>query len=258
MSDRILTIVHQSSSNPGRIGQILQEMQYALELRCPAVGTVLPNNLDDYAAVVVFGGPMSANDEDLPFIRAELDWIPQVLAAGKPFLGVCLGAQLLARSLGAVVSPHPEQQVEIGYKPVAATAAGESLFNGLSQVFQWHREGFTLPKEATLLLTGNVFTNQAFSYGPGIYGLQFHPEMTRAMLELWNAKALTMLDLPGAQPQAEQRVAHRAHRADVEQWLRRFLAHWLSETQPLQGERQTLLQSQSETAVGAQLRDNLD
>ncbi|MGF1538468.1 MAG: gamma-glutamyl-gamma-aminobutyrate hydrolase family protein [Elainellaceae cyanobacterium] len=228
MSDRILIIVHQSSSSPGRIGQVLQEMSYALEIRCPAVGTALPDDLDDYAAVIVFGGPMSAND-DLPFIQAELAWIPEVLAAQKPFLGVCLGAQLLARSLGGVVRGHPQQQVEIGYTPVQATAEGAGLLGELSHVYQWHREGFELPEGGTLLLTGEAFANQAFRYGRGVYGLQFHPEMTRSMLELWNAKAADQLDLPGAQPQDVQRSHHQQHRETVERWLRRFLAHWLAE-----------------------------
>ncbi|MGB3613244.1 MAG: hypothetical protein WBA10_05565 [Elainellaceae cyanobacterium] len=228
MSDRILVVVHQPSSTPGRIGQILQEMGYALELRCPAAGTALPNALDDYAAVVVFGGPMSAND-DLPFIKAELAWLRQVLAANKPYLGICLGAQLLARSLGAAVTAHPQQRVEIGYAPVRATSAGKDLFGELSHVFQWHREGFDLPDGATRLLTGDVFSNQAFRYGPGVYGLQFHPEMTRPMLEYWNAKAGGQLDLLGAQPSAVQRTCHRQHREAVARWLQQFLAHWLAE-----------------------------
>jgi len=228
MSDRILVVVHQPSSTPGRIGQILQEMNYALEIRCPAAGTALPNGLDDYAAVVVFGGPMSAND-DLPFIEAELAWIPQVLAAQKPFLGVCLGAQLLARALGAAVTTHPQQQVEIGYTPVQATADGEALFSELSHVFQWHREGFDLPHGATPLLTGEIFSNQAFRYGLGVYGLQFHPEMTRPMLEYWNAKAGDQLDQPGAQASEAQRICHKQHRQAVAQWLRQFLAQWLAE-----------------------------
>ncbi|MGF1512845.1 MAG: glutamine amidotransferase [Elainellaceae cyanobacterium] len=228
MTDRILVIVHQSSSNPGRIGQILQEMGYALEIRCPATGTALPKALRDYAAVIVFGGPMSANDE-LPFIQAELAWLPEVLAAQKPYLGICLGAQLLARSLGATVSAHPQKRVEIGYAPVQSTTAGQNLFGELSQVYQWHREGFELPDGGTLLLTGEVFANQAFRYGPGVYGLQFHPEMTRLMLELWNAKAADQLNQLGAQPHEVQRNAHGQHRETVERWLRRFLAQWLEE-----------------------------
>ncbi len=228
MTDRILIIVHQPSSTPGRIGQVLQEMGYALELRCPAAGTALPASVEEYAAVVVFGGPMSVND-DLPFIQAELAWLPQVLAAQKPLLGVCLGAQLLARALGSTVSAHPQKRVEIGYAPVRATEAGQALFGELSHVFQWHHEGFELPEGGTLLLTGDVFAHQAFRYGPGVYGLQFHPEMTRSLLELWNSKAADQLDLPGAQPSEAQRVAHRLHRETVERWLRQFLAQWLTE-----------------------------
>lgn len=74
---------------------------------------------------------MSANDDQtLPFIRTELDWIPTALGSGKPFLGICLGAQLLARTLGATVAPHPESQAEIGYFPVVPTRSGREYFDG--------------------------------------------------------------------------------------------------------------------------------
>ena len=78
--------------------------------------------MDGYAGTIVFGGPMSANDDGkLPGIRAQLDWIPTALDSGRPFLGICLGAQLLARALGATVKPHPAGLAEIGYFPVSYT-----------------------------------------------------------------------------------------------------------------------------------------
>ncbi|MFO1352628.1 MAG: hypothetical protein U1F68_18940 [Gammaproteobacteria bacterium] len=121
-NNTVLAIVHQKTSQTGRIGAKLEARGYAIEMRCPMLGHGLPERLDDYAAVLVMGGPMSANDDHLLGIRAELDWLPVVLGAAKPYLGVCLGAQLLARALGARVSPHDEGLTEVGYFPVYATA----------------------------------------------------------------------------------------------------------------------------------------
>jgi GMP synthase (glutamine-hydrolysing) len=105
MVSKILVIVHQQNSDPGCVGQILRANGYELDIRCPSNADELPTTMDNHEGVVIFGGPMSANDsETLPFIRAELDWIPVALEADKPFLGICLGAQLLARVLGAKVS----------------------------------------------------------------------------------------------------------------------------------------------------------
>lgn len=184
--------------------------------------------MDDHAAAVVFGGPMSANDcTTLPFIRAELDWIPQVLDAGKPYLGICLGAQLLARVLGASVVPHPEGRVEIGYCPISPTAAGTAEMGSLHYVYQWHKEGFELPQGATLLATGDVFANQAFRYGETTYGVQFHPEMTRSLMKRWISVAAEHLEHPDAQAAEIQAEAHTLHAPAVEYWLSSFFSRWL-------------------------------
>lgn len=173
---------------------------------------------------------MSANDDTrLPFIRAELDWIPQVLAAGKPLLGICLGAQLLARVLGARVQPHPERRVEVGYWPLEVLPQAEvsTPLAGLERVFQWHNEGFELPRTAQGLARSANFPNQAFVYGPWAYGLQFHPEITLPMLEFWNEAGAEMLSRSGAQPTAEQLRDYYRYQGGIHHWLDCFLAHWL-------------------------------
>ena len=227
---KVLVIVHQETSSPGLVGQLLQEQGYTLDIRCPAIGTPLPDPkteyADSYAGSVVFGGPMSANDDQtLPFIQEELDWISIAIESGKPYLGICLGAQLLARALGATVAPHPQELREIGYapiQPVASTTLAE-----LQQVYHWHKEGFELPQGATLLATGEVFPNQAFVYGDAAYGVQFHPEITRTMIDRWTEKVPEQLLLPGAQSYETQIAAHDRHAASVERWLRGFLSDWL-------------------------------
>ncbi|HEY9646989.1 MAG TPA: hypothetical protein V6C88_11495, partial [Chroococcidiopsis sp.] len=231
---QIMIVVHQADSDPGLIGQLLQQRGYRLDIRCPAIGDRLPAVMDDYAATVVFGGPMSANDDDtLPFIRTELDWLPTVLEAQMPFLGVCLGAQLLARVLGGKVSPHPDGIREIGYFSIAPTAAGRSEFAAPMSVYHWHREGFEVPRDAVCLASGDTFANQAFRYGNSAYGVQFHPEITRPLIHKWTTKAADQLSLPGAKPRDRHFDDHDRHSDAVKLWLDQFLDRWLvSATQP--------------------------
>ena len=185
--------------------------------------------MDNHEATIIFGGPMSANDDNtLPHIRTELDWIPVALTADKPFLGICLGAQLLARVLGAKVSSHPQNLREIGYFSLQSTIEGKAQFESLKYAYHWHQEGFDLPTGTVKLAQGKTFTNQAFRYGEKVYGLQFHPEITRAMIKLWMTKAADQLSLPGAQSPTQQLQHQKLYGKQGEEWLRNFLPIWLS------------------------------
>lgn len=226
-SRKILIIVHQASSSPGRVGLMLRDRGYALDIRRPCLGQSLPETLEGYDGVIVFGGPMSANDCH-DYIRQEIDWLKVPLAEEKPFLGICLGAQLLSRHLGGIVQPHPHGRVEIGYYPLKPTPAGEELFSWPSHVYHWHREGFSLPSGAVLLAEGDDFENQAFRYGRNAYGIQFHPELTLHMLHRWTVKGASRIDLAaGAQPRSLQFEGRRIHDSAVRAWLVDFLDHWL-------------------------------
>ncbi len=228
MRKPFLMVLHSRTASTGRIGDKLKERGYPLDSRRPMEGDRLPDRMDEHAGAVIFGGPMSANDDSvLPGLRAELEWIPTVLDAGLPFLGICLGAQLLARVLGARVTPHPDGLAEIGYFPIQPTAAGATLFEGLLQVYHWHVEGFELPRGAVLLAQGERFPNQAYRYNHNTFGIQFHPEVTRAIMEIWLKYAAHRLILPGAQSADQHRTGHGRHDASLERWLDRFLAGWL-------------------------------
>lgn len=226
----ILVVVHQPTSNPGRVGENLRNLGFDLDVRCPAQGQPLPVTMQAHSAAVVFGGPMSANDDHLDFIRLELDWITMALASGKPYLGICLGAQLLARALGAAVEPHPTGQREVGYYPVLPTPAGQGMLPSPLMVYQWHQEGFTLPVGSHLLATGQTFPHQAFRYGQRAYGLQFHPEITAAMVNHWTTEGADQLSCPGAQDRAYHLSQHRLYGPMVERWLRQFLTGWTGAT----------------------------
>src|SRR5512139_4271599 len=103
----VLIVLHQESSTPGRVGNALRALGHRLDIRRPRFGDPLPDTLDAHAGAVFFGGPMSANDPD-DYIRREIDWIEIPLREQRPFLGICLGAQMLAKQLGAEVAPHRE------------------------------------------------------------------------------------------------------------------------------------------------------
>ena len=103
----VLVVLHQESSTPGRIRNALHALGYTLDVRRPRFGDVLPQTLDEHAGAVILGGPMSANDGD-DYVRREIDWIEVPLREQRPFLGICLGAQMLAKHLGAEVAPHAQ------------------------------------------------------------------------------------------------------------------------------------------------------
>lgn len=227
MADKVLIVVHQERSTAGRVGEMLTEAGCTLDRRCPNLGDPLPEpGLRGYRAAFVFGGPMSANDDgSMPGILAELRWLERSVGSGVPLVGICLGAQLIARALGAPVGPHPDGRVEMGYYDVVPTAAGEPYFPGPTTFYQWHSETFDLPAGAHQLARSEAFEQQAFRYGSSVYGLEFHPEMTREMIERWTApeNGGPKLGQPGARPRDEHIRGYDHHAACSDAWLRWFI-----------------------------------
>lgn len=139
--------------------------------------------------LVILGGPISVNDEEIfPFLKTEIDFLRQRIAADKPTLGICLGAQLIAKALNVAV--YSGAVKEIGWQGLKLTAAGEqSALRYLSSkhcsMLHWHGETFDLPSSAVLLASTEGCTNQAFSYGDNVLALQFHPEVTQYGMEKW-------------------------------------------------------------------------
>ncbi|CAN7310607.1 glutamine amidotransferase [Pararhizobium sp. LjRoot238] len=220
----VLIILHQERSSPGRVGHLLLEKGFSLDIRRPALGDPLPTTLEDHAGAVVFGGPMSANgDED--FIRRETDWLSVPLAENKPFLGICLGAQMLVRHLGGAVGPHHDGMTEIGWYPLEATEKGRALMEWPSMVYQFHREGFDLPAGAELLASGSTYPNQAFRYGENAWGIQFHGELTRAMMHRWVVHGAHRFELPGAQVGRAHLEGRMDYDGPLRDWVDRFLSH---------------------------------
>ncbi|WP_048645001.1 glutamine amidotransferase [Nitratireductor soli] len=221
-SRKILIVLHQETSSAGRVGQVLQSSGFALDVRRPPLGHALPETLEDHAGAVVFGGPMSANDHE-DFVRRETDWLAVPLKEDKPFLGICLGAQMLVKHLGGHVKSHDDGLVEIGWYPLRATDEGRHLLHWPEMVYQFHREGFSLPKGATLLATAEHYTNQAFRYGRNAWGVQFHAELTRAMMQRWVVRGAQRFVMPGAQQGRDHLGGRLVWDRHLKQWLVEFL-----------------------------------
>ncbi len=149
----------------------------------------LPSDLAPYSCLIVMGGPMSAyDDEKYPFLTSEIKLIEKAMAMNLPVLGICLGAQLMARAAGAAV--YPGETKEIGWYGLSLTSEGlnDPLFDGLPEeftVFQWHGDTFDVPPGATLLASSLRFPNQLIRIGEKGYALQFHLEVMDAMIFEW-------------------------------------------------------------------------
>lgn len=223
---RILIVLHQENSSPGRVGKALVDRGFSLDIRKPRFGDTLPETMVDHAGAVVFGGPMSANDSDA-FVHREIDWIKVPLREEKPFLGICLGAQMMVKQLGGTVSGHREGLVEIGYYRLEPTVAGERLLSWPNKVYQWHREGFDLPDGCELLATAPTYENQAIRFGSNAFGIQFHPELTHSMMVRWTTKGAPRMALPGAQQRRDHFAGRFIHDRAVLRWLDNFMDLWI-------------------------------
>jgi len=224
---RLLIVLHQENSTPGRIGHALKQRGFALDIRRPCCGDALPATLAEHAGAIIFGGPMSVNEADEDVDR-EIDWIAVPLKEKKPFLGICLGAQMLAHHLGSRVYRHPDGHAEVGYYPIRPTALGRAVCDPWpEQVYQWHREGFDLPAGAELLAEGDAFPVQAFRQDSA-YALQFHPDVTHATICRWTTRGHERTLLPGAKPRAAHFADRAVHDPAGRAWLAAFLNHWLA------------------------------
>ena len=190
----ILIMQHVSIEGTGTLGGFFGSIYRDVRTVNLEKGDRLPGGLKNIKAIVVLGGPMNVYEVDkYPFLKDENSLLLTALKNKIPILGICLGAQLLAKSAGALVKKAPNS--EIGWYDIFLTEDGikDELFNGLDgtlKVFQWHEDTFEIPKGGILLATSDTCRNQAFRIGPNAYGLQFHIEITEDMIKTWTSEYL--------------------------------------------------------------------
>jgi GMP synthase (glutamine-hydrolysing) len=231
MSRRILCVLHQAHSTTGQVGIALRQLGHHVQIVRPLVGQRIPRQIDRFDGLIVFGGPMSANDDHLPGIRTELQLIERWMRVDLPVWGICLGAQLMARVLGASVYTHPDDQVEVGWYPMQTVGSGKRIFGSLTHVYQWHREGFELPCGAIRVASGSdnaLFREQAYLAGRHAFATQFHPEMHPKMMNRWLMRSGHMTELPGAMQVNNHRSGMTRYYPKQARWLTRTLERWLS------------------------------
>ena len=206
----VLAVIHGEKVRAGVFGEVVEERGHRLEEWSLGWGTPLPRPLDAYGAVMVFGGAMHADQDDRhSWLREENMFLQCVLDRHMPVLGVCLGAQLLAKASHADVHPAPEP--EIGWYQVRLTdeAADDPLFAQLPEsfdAFQWHYYTYKLPAGAVELAQSDVCT-QGFRLGDRAWGIQFHAEVNRQVVADWlDETAGEDVDVAGLARDTEQRI----------------------------------------------------
>ena len=185
----ILIIKHIDIEGPGTLGDFLAREKILFKLIDLGAGDKLPTDFSSLKAVVVLGGPMNVYEEDrYPFLKEEGRFIKEILKRAIPYLGICLGSQLLSKAAGGSVVKSPKK--EVGWFQVRLTADGQKdpFFKGLNpnvDVFHWHEDMFMVPEGGKLLATADGCPNQAFRVGKNAYGLQFHCEITDVSIKEW-------------------------------------------------------------------------
>lgn len=229
---RILVLQNSIHAPAGLIGERLDAGGAIQDVRLVLDGETSPAGPEGYDGLVVLGGPMNAlDDETYPNLRDEARLVRQFAAAGLPIMGICLGAQIMARAFGAAVRQSPTP--EIGFTRIDAlpAAGGDPLLEGavpLPLLMHWHYDTFDLPAGATPLATNAVCANQAFRMGAGQYAFQFHLEVTPEIIRAWirhfrdQHQGDTALDVEAIERQIGPHMAEAAAfgRLIGDRWLR--------------------------------------
>tara|TARA_Y100001970_G_scaffold89899_1_gene113280 strand:+ start:1604 stop:2302 length:699 start_codon:yes stop_codon:yes gene_type:complete len=226
---KVLYVFHQKTSVAGDIGNKFKDRGFSEEIIYPPLGDTLPEDLTNFSAIVIFGGPMSVNDDD-QFIKDEIRWMKKIIESKIPFLGICLGAQILAKYLGYDVEKNKNDLAEIGFFKIEPVGEGENIFKDQHMFYQFHTEGFEISNDCDLLARGKIFKNQAFKYR-NCYALQFHPEVNFFVHIRWLFLVLIkkpkVLFLRGSQNLFYQLYLRFKHNKSVSMWLDSFLDNYL-------------------------------
>lgn len=204
MSVKTLIICHKSKADAGAFEKILQERGYDIDMRLAYADETDISEIDplEHDLTIFMGGPMGVYQADLfPYLNDEIKYLEKRLEAEKPYLGICLGAQLMAAAMGSEVFPGKPGK-EIGWHSIKVNDDGmktpvRHLDESKTAMMQWHGDTFNKPKEAVLLASSDLYKNQAVGYGKRALGLQCHPEVTKSNIELWLAVGQSELQQVG-------------------------------------------------------------
>lgn len=215
MSQINILVVQSAKHDPmGVLGEYLEAQGAQLHIWMPFQAPAPPEG--DYGGLILLGGPMNAHEDDkFPHLQQAVSLIRQFHAEAKPVMGICLGAQLIARAFGSQVYPHSTP--ELGFSPltVADPTAKEPWLQDCPKelhLMQWHFDTFDLPPQATLLMTNGVCKHQAYRIGSNIYGFQFHLEVTPEIVLAWLTLKTDWIEAnyPHLDQQIKEQLKHHA------------------------------------------------
>lgn len=220
----VLVIQHAEPETMGRFEPLCRELGIAWHLCRPYAGEAVPPATQPYDGVILLGGPMNVDETDrCPFLADEVKLLQQAFRRQLPTLGICLGAQLMAKAAGARVTKGPAP--EVGWFPVRLTESGrqDPLFDGIPEelmAFHWHEDTYALPSKAVHLASSAQYPQQAFRLGDQAYAFQFHPEITPELVERWAGET-------SSSDPAPLREGLVQHGESVAQTGRTLLTRWL-------------------------------
>ena len=218
-----MIFLHTEQSVPGRVAETLSHLGHRVILAHPVLGQPLPIALSEVDGLIVMGGPMSVHDSEM---RPEQGLIEEFIALDRPFLGICLGAQLLNLIHGGTVGPAADGQVQMGWHSVQGLTP---RLDGLRCVYQWHSEWMTPATSLRVTAVDEQQRTQAIECGPH-WGVQFHPEANSDVRSRWLARASHKLVGPGAHPGHTHQQQGPRYDPEVARWLTQYLTDWLAQT----------------------------
>lgn len=225
MSGKIVLVRHGDDPPDDRVVTFAHQNGFEPVFYRPFKGDRLPEPGPEVAGSVVYGGPFNVFEEDRhPFLHDEAAWIRACMAGGIPLLGICQGAQQIARVLGAQVGPYDQPVHEFGYYPISPTPEGRAFLPETIHMTQAHFHTFAIPEGAVRLASSPLYPNQAFRFGDRTYGVQFHPECTIEGFRRWQEGKWAPYGKPGAQTRAEQDALMMEADAAQADWFYDFLA----------------------------------
>ena len=216
---KILLVTHHDLSDPGTISSLLHSKYLTCNINYKNLSLLKQSDIKEYTAIIIFGGKMSANSKSR-YIKNEYKFLSNAIKLKKTIIGICLGAQIIAKFYGSIIQKSSNKEVEIGYR--GSKKINNSIINDRTKFLQFHNEGISINSNMELLSSGNLFNVDAFKIkNNNIYGFQFHPEVTAKMIKNWygNLKSIEK----GTDTINEILKDHKIYHQNNYFWLKKIL-----------------------------------